>query len=56
LDINEALSEIRETIMLYNSTSSDDLSVHYANEIIERFEALDAWLSAKGFLPSDWNR
>lgn len=55
IDPSKALDDIREAIELYNSAETLDDRVHYGNEIGERFEALDIWLCAKGFLPTDWS-
>lgn len=66
MDVNAALDQAREALArirarearqddidpdLYDQMNDDD-----AETIIDRFEAIDGWLSGKGFLPSDWQR
>lgn len=45
MDPNATLTELRDMIQ---GTEDPDL--------IEKFEALDGWLSKGGFLPRDWDR
>ena len=56
MDPDTCLEEIR----LLNSKISkldpkDELVRAHLEEILERFENLDAWLSHGGFLPKAWN-
>lgn len=46
-DPNEALRELRHLIEI---NGEED----YSEEIAEKFQALDEWLSKGGFLPEDW--
>lgn len=51
MDPNATLAEIRELIETENTLKDGQ----YTDDIIERFEALDEWLSKGGFLPADWD-
>lgn len=50
MDPNAALAEIRELVKREN----DDQDGSWAIAAVERFEALDEWITNGGFLPADW--
>ncbi len=52
LDPNTTLQELRERITELSLANPTAL----AEEVIERFEALDQWLRNGGFLPDAWNK
>lgn len=52
MDPNAALAEIRELVKREN----DDQDGSWAIAAVERFEALDKWITDGGFLPADWQR
>lgn len=52
MDPNATLEELRRLIEGTKSAERDTL----AEEIADRFEALDQWLSNGGFLPDAWNK
>jgi len=61
MDPEEALRECRRIAnKLIEKMDSDEelesLPVHDVNRLIESFQALDGWLTKKGFLPKDWRR
>jgi hypothetical protein len=63
VDPNVALAELREAVEELRSTSNSALGMpgdeaalaNAAEDVAERFEALDTWLAGGGFLPADWN-
>lgn len=65
MDPNETLKMLRELVAQYITAkhitdwdTDDDTRVAQqmarADDIVERVEALDGWLSQGGFLPSGW--
>lgn len=48
MDPTKCLAEIRELI-------AHDDPAEVAEPIVERFDALDGWMSKGGFLPRQWN-
>lgn len=50
MDPSETLRLLRKAVM--NEDAAGDGS--YAAEIVEHFQALDAWLTKGGFLPGQW--
>lgn len=54
MDPNECLAELRDYIQSEKTLSENGDAWEYVDEIIDRFEALDDWLSKGGFLPSAW--
>lgn len=55
MDPNTTLDELRELVEAANR--NDELLDWQlvAEELADRFAALDQWLSRGGFLPTDWN-
>lgn len=51
MDPNATLAILRVLVSSALDSDSDD-----ARELAEHADALDAWLSRGGFLPSDWGR
>ena len=60
MDPDKALEEIRDLCVAIRTLRDDPKSFGdcscEADELVEYIEALDQWLSGKGFLPKDWNR
>ncbi len=56
MDPNIALDEIRTSVQEFKELSDDNFvdALIEADKIVERFEALDEWLSKEGFLPGAW--
>jgi hypothetical protein len=56
MDPNTALEEIRDSIQEFEGLSRDNFvdALIEADKIVERFKALDEWLSKEGFLPGAW--
>lgn len=52
MDPNATLSAIRNVIFQLSAAESDSISM--LKDIAEEFEALDEWLCAGGFLPTEW--
>lgn len=50
MDPNATLREIRELSERVSEWPKESL----ADELIEKFDALDAWLQSGGFLPDAW--
>lgn len=51
MDPDTTLAEMRELAqaILFGQDTADD-----AVALAEKFQALDGWLTARGFLPADW--
>jgi len=58
MDPNTALAEIREQIEEFEGLSEDNFvdALRAADVIVERFKALDEWLTGGGFRPTAWHR
>lgn len=57
MDPNETLRELRVSIRKFREVadgSSGDAEHEAANEVVDKVEALDGWLTRDGFLPLDW--
>jgi hypothetical protein len=58
MDPNEALERLRAAIQRYHVATEmrdhDEDRLGEAEQVIEHAQALDEWLSRKGFLPRDW--
>lgn len=50
MDINQTLIELRELVEASHVSATD-----LTDEIAERFEIIDQWLSKGGFFPSEWD-
>lgn len=58
MDINEALVRLRAAVRNWD-TAVEDLTVpvvEAGNEMRDAILDIDEWLSAGGFLPTDWQR
>jgi putative heme degradation protein len=56
MDPDVTLHLIRETILQMWVDRDPTTKAAHAEEIVDHFEALDAWLSKGGFLPTDWKK
>jgi HEAT repeat protein len=60
MDPNEALKDARQAIVRWRALEQYALgNIEFgeaACDLIDAFEALDEWLSAGGFLPTDWRK
>ncbi len=54
MDPDTCLEEIR-LLISEGSTISDEMARINYEQVSEKFENLDAWLSNGGFLPKAWN-
>jgi hypothetical protein len=55
VDPNTTLAELREHVRLVNDEStSPALRATHAEWAVEKFEALDTWISNGGFFPTPW--
>lgn len=52
MDPNVTLQRIRKILADYARESEEH---ELANELVDRIDALDNWLTCGGYLPSDWN-
>lgn len=53
MDINQTLEDIR---LIVSKIQKGYGSNHDAGDLSDLWDALDNWLSNKGFLPEDWKR
>jgi len=57
MDPDACLKEIRELLVEINKPQNDAKHERWLSaELAERVEAMDEWLSRKGFLPAAWTR
>jgi hypothetical protein len=56
VDIEACLKRIRELCQLSNRDTGKSETLAVLEELAQHVEALDQWLSKKGFLPKDWER
>lgn len=58
MDPNTVLAELRELIrhLPFEVEEMGLVDLDGANDIHEKFTALDGWLSKGGFLPADWQQ
>ena len=54
MDPNETLRRIRELLSLASVTRYKEDHFDYLLEVAGRFQDLDDWIQAGGFLPEDW--
>jgi hypothetical protein len=54
VDPDETLDQMRQAVDEYENASTLGLEAEAAERLIERFVALDEWLSGGGFAPADW--
>lgn len=57
MDPNTTLRELRDAIVQLgrlNTPDAPDAVYHSTNAVIERWSALDTWISNGGFFPSAW--
>jgi hypothetical protein len=57
MDPNTTLAELREAVIQLgrlNTPDAPDDVYHATNAVIERWSALDTWISNGGFFPSQW--
>lgn len=52
MDPDVTLAEIRGLVVSYNGKTG--LTGWQITELVEKFEALDEWISRGGFLPEAW--
>ena len=55
MDPNESLKRARAMLRRYGETG-DTADIPDVATLADAFEALDAWLSSGGFLPTAWER
>jgi hypothetical protein len=59
MDPDKALADLRDALQRYRAAESANnltAATAAAHDLAGSVEALDAWLSAGGFLPRDWMR
>jgi hypothetical protein len=58
MDPNTALANVRllAALLIQASDAGNAPDGDTAVELAEAFQALDAWLSVGGFIPTDWQR
>jgi hypothetical protein len=56
MDPNETLRELREAVSDYRDPMRRSGVEYAAATVVEKFAALDAWLTQGGFLPDAWQR
>ncbi len=63
MDVNLALSRLRDAVRTVNREQdgtdepfTQEQAVNVLRNMSDHFEALDAWLTRGGFLPSAWER
>lgn len=54
MDVNETLARLRAAVSQTRLASNSEEAAWLGEQLAESFEALDAWLSKGGFLPTDW--
>jgi len=58
MDPDKTLEELKELLQEHAQgaiQSFADLN-DWADQVTEKFQALDYWITAKGFLPKNWQR
>jgi hypothetical protein len=55
MDPNETLRQLRD-LMVKLETGWDHFSEDDVDELVEKWKALDEWLSSGGFHPREWKR
>lgn len=60
MDPDEALKNARAALAAYRKAQDNEsesaIVEEASDELADAFEALDGWLSKKGFPPRDWDR
>ena len=56
MDPDQTLHDLRTALADYRKATSVAAADDAADRLAERIQALDDWLSAGGFLPTDWMR
>jgi hypothetical protein len=56
MDPDKALANARAALAAYRSADSSRDAEQAAIDLAEAFEALDEWMSKKGFPPRAWDR
>lgn len=59
MDVDATIAEIRCLIADFHTEQwkdTSDVIMEVAEDLIDRFTALDAWLASGGFLPAVWQQ
>lgn len=60
MDPDTCLAEMRALVAKmigdYDDPNGNGIDQDEANELVDKFVALDLWLAGKGFLPEVWDR
>ena len=58
MDPTKALADIRKCIARIRAADGADLPIPMDDvaDLVESFDALDAWIKSGGFLPAAWSR
>jgi primosomal protein N'' len=56
MDPDNCLEEIRKLLSELKGCSELELAMYISEELIEKIEALDTWISRGGYLPKAWQK
>lgn len=54
MDPDECLKQIRQALLLMGEAESDAAYMTAASDLFNAVEAMDAWMSKGGFMPTAW--